>query len=113
MVGLVRHCEEEEERAERVKLSVRFVGFRTNACTLVYYAPNPTNIERLHSIPAIIKRLISNPTVIKRLDDVDNYKDWSLQVKTYLTDQQLWDIVEGTNEPSKAENDEDAFKAWS
>nr|POE67885.1 hypothetical protein CFP56_62943 [Quercus suber] len=71
------------------------------------------NIERLHSIPAIIKRLISNPTVIKRLDDVDNYKDWSLQVKTYLTDQQLWDIVEGTNEPSKAENDEDAFKAWS
>ena len=47
------------------------------------------------------------------LDDVDKYKDWSLQVKTYLTDQQLWDIVERTDEPPKAKNDEAAFKAWS
>ena len=34
-------------------------------------------------------------------------------MKTYLTDQQLWDIVEGTNEPPKSEIDEAAFKAWS
>ena len=60
---------------------------------------------------AVIKRLDSIPADIKRLDDVDNYKDWSDQVKTYLTDQQLWDIVEGTNEPPKAENDEAAFEA--
>ena len=59
-----------------------------------------------NSIAAVVECLESIPTVIKRLDDVDNYKDWSDQVKTYLTNkQQLWDIVEGT----KAENDE----AWS
>ena len=45
--------------------------------------------------------------------DPNNYLDWSLKVKTRLKDQQLWDIVEGTNEPPKAENDEAAFKAWS
>ena len=45
--------------------------------------------------------------------DPNNYLDWSLQVKTRLTNQQLWDIVEGTNEPPKAENDEAAFKGWS
>ena len=47
-----------------------------------------------------------------RLDDVDNYSDWKVQLKTYLRDQRLLDIVE-INEPPKAENDEDAFKAWS
>ena len=61
-------------------------------------------------IEAIIKLLDSIPAVIKCLDDVDNYKDWSLQVKTYLTDQQLWDIEEGTTEPPKVENDEAAFE---
>ena len=45
--------------------------------------------------------------------DADNYLDWSLQVKTKLADQQLWDIVEGNDEALKAENDEAAFKAWS
>ncbi|XP_050281782.1 uncharacterized protein LOC126722672 isoform X1 [Quercus robur] len=58
------------------------------------------------SIAAVIERLESIPAVIKRLDDVDNHGDWSLQVKTYLTDQQLWDIVERTNEPPEVENDE-------
>ena len=51
--------------------------------------------------------------VNKILWDPNNYLDWSLQVKTRLTNQQLWDIVEGTNEPPKAENDEAAFRAWS
>lgn len=45
--------------------------------------------------------------------DPINYLGWSLQVKTRLMDQHLWDIVEGTNEAPKAENDEAAFKAWS
>ena len=65
------------------------------------------------SIAAVIKRLDSIPAVIKRLDDIDNYENWSLQVKTYLTNQQLWDVVEGTNEPPKAKTDEAAFMAWS
>ena len=64
------------------------------------------------SIAAVIERLESIPDVIKRLGDVDNYEVWSDQVKTYLTDEQLRDVVEGTNEPPKAENDEAAFKAW-
>ena len=33
----------------------------------------------------------------------DNYLDWSLKVKAILTDRQLWDIVEGTDDPPKAE----------
>ena len=65
------------------------------------------------SIATIIERLELIPNVIKRLDDVDNYEVWSDQVKTYLTDEQLRDIVEGTNEPPKPENDEADFKAWS
>ena len=40
------------------------------------------------------------------LDDVDQYKDWSLQVKTELKRLELWDIVEGTDEPPKAKNDD-------
>ena len=55
-------------------------------------------------IAAVIECLESILAVIKRLDDVDNYRDWSLQVKTYLTNRQLLDIVE---------NDEAAFEAWS
>ena len=65
------------------------------------------------SFAIVIEHLDSIPAVIKRLDDIDNYNDWSLQVKTYLTDQQLWDVVEGTNGPPKAETDEAAFMAWS
>ena len=45
--------------------------------------------------------------------NVDKYKDWSLQVKTKLKSEQLWDIVEGTDEPLEGENDDPAFKAWS
>ena len=45
------------------------------------------------------------------LDDVD--KDWSLRMKTKLKRKQLWDIVEGIDEPPKAENDDAASMAWS
>ena len=34
-------------------------------------------------------------------------------MKTELKREQLWDIVEGTDEPPKAENDDPAFMAWS
>ena len=47
------------------------------------------------------------------LDDVDQYKDWSLRLKTELKRKQLWDIVEGINEPPEAENDDATFMAWS
>ncbi|XP_065620157.1 uncharacterized protein LOC111999124 [Quercus suber] len=40
--------------------------------------------------------------------DVDNYLEWSLQVKTNLTAQGLWDVVEAANEPPKAKTDEAA-----
>ena len=35
--------------------------------------------------------------------DGDNFLDWSLKVKAILTDRQLWDIVEGTDDPPNAE----------
>ena len=38
----------------------------------------------------------------KFLEDGKNYLDWSLKVKAILTDQQLWDIVELTDDPPKA-----------
>ena len=58
---------------------------------------------------------MSTPTAasFKRLEDIDNYMDWSIQVKTKLTDRQLWVIVEGTDELLKAETDEVASQAWS
>ena len=40
--------------------------------------------------------------------DVDNYLEWSLQVKNNLTAQGLWDVVEAANEPPKAKTDEAA-----
>ena len=46
-------------------------------------------------------------------DDGNNYLDWSLKMKAILMDRQLWDIVEGTDEPPKAKNDDPAFMAWS
>ena len=65
------------------------------------------------SIVAVIEHPNSILAFIKHLDDVDNYEDWRIQVRTCLMDLQLWDIVEGTNEPSKVENDDPAFIAWS
>ena len=47
------------------------------------------------------------------LDDVDKYKDWSLRMKTKLKREQLWDIVEGTDEPPESNNDYATFMAWS
>ena len=44
--------------------------------------------------------------------DVDNYLEWSLQVKNNLTAQGLWDVVEAANEPPKAKTDEATSKAW-
>ena len=45
--------------------------------------------------------------------NVNKYKEWSHQVKTKLERKQLWDIVEGTDEPPEGQNDDLAFMAWS
>ena len=42
-------------------------------------------------------------------DDGNNYLDWSLKVKAILMDRQLWDIVEGTDDPPKAEKNDMAL----
>lgn len=42
-------------------------------------------------------------------DDGNDYLDWSLKVKAILTDRQLWDIVEGTDDPPKAEKNDMAL----
>ena len=41
--------------------------------------------------------------------DGDNFLDWSLKVKAILTDRQLWDIVEGTDDHPKAEKNDMAL----
>ncbi|GLT64121.1 hypothetical protein SLA2020_366320 [Shorea laevis] len=42
----------------------------------------------------------------------DNYVEWSVGVKSYLIDQELWNTIESTTEPPKQEDDEAAFKYW-
>ena len=44
--------------------------------------------------------------------NVDNYLVWSIQVRNYLIAQDLWDIVEATDECPKQEDDEATFKTW-
>ena len=57
-------------------------------------------------------RTASSAAVSEILNE-NNYVGWSVQVRTYLIAQDLWDIVEATNECPKQEDDEVAFKAWS
>ncbi|XP_040369448.1 uncharacterized protein LOC112189352 isoform X2 [Rosa chinensis] len=45
------------------------------------------------------------PEVLNRF----NYEDWSLRVETYLLAEDLWDVVEASNEPA---NDEREYKIW-
>ena len=45
--------------------------------------------------------------------DVHYYLKSSLQIEANLRHEQLWDIVEETDEPPKEENDYCAFMAWS
>ena len=57
------------------------------------------------------KKPALSAAVLEALNE-DNYLDWSVQLKTYLLAQDLWEIVESTSEPPAPEN-EAAFKAWS
>ena len=56
------------------------------------------------------KKPALSAAVLEALNE-DNYLDWSVQLKTYLMAQDLWEIVESTSEPPAREN-EAAFKAW-
>ena len=56
------------------------------------------------------KKPALSATILEALNE-DNYLDWSVQLKTYLMAQDLWEIVESTSEPPAREN-EAAFKAW-
>ena len=55
----------------------------------------------------------SSSGAVSEVLKVDNYLGWSVQMKTYLIAQDLWDIVNTTDECPKQEDDEAAFKAWS
>nr|POF25472.1 hypothetical protein CFP56_46306 [Quercus suber] len=57
------------------------------------------------------KKPALSAAVLEALNE-DNYLDWSVQLKTYMMAQDLWEIVESTGEPPAPEN-EAAFKAWS
>ncbi|KAM1411566.1 hypothetical protein COP1_024245 [Malus domestica] len=49
--------------------------------------------------------------IVHELLNKNNYEEWSLQVKTYLLAEDLWDIAT-TTEPPEQEDDEVEFKAW-
>jgi hypothetical protein len=50
---------------------------------------------------------------VSQVLDIDNYFVWSVQVRTYLIAQDLWNIVEATDEHCEQENDDKAAsKAW-
>ncbi|KAM4071931.1 hypothetical protein ACB094_11G098700 [Castanea mollissima] len=55
----------------------------------------------------------ASSAAVSEVLNIDNYLVWSVQVRTYLIAQDLWDIVEATDECPKQEDDEAAFKAWS
>ena len=56
------------------------------------------------------KKPALSAAVLEALNE-HNYLDWSVQLKTYLMAQDLWEIVESTSKPPAREN-EAAFKAW-
>ena len=52
----------------------------------------------------------ASSAAISEVLNVDNYLVWSVQVRTYLIAQDLWDIVEATDECPNQEDDEVSFK---
>ncbi|XP_075644032.1 uncharacterized protein LOC142615207 [Castanea sativa] len=55
----------------------------------------------------------ASSAAVSEVLNVNNYLVWSVQVRTYLIAQDLWDIVEATDEYPKQEDDEAVSKAWS
>nr|XP_023888257.1 ankyrin repeat-containing protein NPR4-like isoform X3 [Quercus suber] len=57
-------------------------------------------------------KLALSAAVLEALNE-DNYMDWSVQLKTYLVAQDLWEIVGSRSEPPPVRENEAAYKAWS
>ena len=55
---------------------------------------------------------LASSAALSEVLNIDNYLVWSVQVRTYLMAQDLWEIVEATDGRPKPENDEAASKAW-
>ena len=55
----------------------------------------------------------ASSAVVSEVLNIEKYLVWSVQVRTYLIAQDLWDIVEATDECPKQEDDEAASKDWS
>uniref|UniRef100_A0A7N2LI14 DUF4219 domain-containing protein n=1 Tax=Quercus lobata TaxID=97700 RepID=A0A7N2LI14_QUELO len=54
----------------------------------------------------------TSSAAVSEVLNVNNYLVWKVQVGTYLIAQDLWDIVEATDECPRQEDDEAASKAW-
>ena len=54
----------------------------------------------------------ASSAAVSEVLNVNNCLVWSAQMITYLTAQDLWNIVEATDECPKQEDDEATFKAW-
>lgn len=54
----------------------------------------------------------ASSAAVSELLEIHNYLVWSVEVKTFLMAQDLWEIVETTDERPKPENNEAAFKTW-
>jgi len=61
----------------------------------------------------MVKQRLLLCAVVLQVLEKDNYVAWTVRVKTYLMDHDLWDVIEATTEPPSLEDDEAAFKAWS
>ena len=61
----------------------------------------------------MLKQSLLLSAVVLQVLDYDNYKEWSVKVKSYLVAHDLWDIIEATTQSPRQEDDEVAFKAWS
>ncbi|XP_048436173.1 uncharacterized protein LOC125475467 [Pyrus x bretschneideri] len=62
--------------------------------------------------PLKMTRTVVPSPIVHELLNKNNYEEWSLQVKTYMLAEDLWDVVEATTKPPEQEDDEVEFKAW-
>ncbi|KAB1206365.1 KN motif and ankyrin repeat domain-containing protein 2 [Morella rubra] len=68
--------------------------------------------SRVSNLPIHILKQVTLGAVVQEVLNQDNYEHWSAQVKAYLMAHDLWDIVTGTTEPPRQEDNESAFETW-
>ncbi|GMY20969.1 protein ACCELERATED CELL DEATH 6-like isoform X2, partial [Fagus crenata] len=76
--------------------------------------------KQLLTVAFILNYMSLQPPLTKNVDqqslkffDEESYMAWSVPMKAYLMELDLWDIVEAATEPPTPKNDEIAFKGWS